>query len=83
MYKITLKLQQMRNLKHMTQKRLAFLANISQGHISELETGNKSPTLKTVEGLADALKTSPCDLLEVDTFKNENKIRLNWKRLEK
>lgn len=45
MYKITLELQQMRNLKHMTQKRLAFLANISQGHISELETGNKSPTL--------------------------------------
>lgn len=83
MYKITLKLQQIRNLKHMTQKRLAFLANISQGHISELETGNKSPTLKTVEGLASALKTSPCDLLEVDTFKNENKIRLNWKRLEK
>lgn len=83
MYKITLKLQQMRNLKHMTQKRLAFLANISQGHISELETGNKSPTLKTVEGLASALKTSPCDLLEVYTFKNENKIRLNWKRLEK
>ncbi|MGH4052382.1 MAG: hypothetical protein ACREVX_13820 [Clostridium sp.] len=32
MYKITLKLQQMRNLKHMAQKRLAFLANISQGH---------------------------------------------------
>lgn len=83
MYKITLKLQQMRNLKHMTQKRLAFLANISQGHISELETGNKSPTLKTVEGLASALKTSPCDLLEVSTSKNENKIRLNWKRLEK
>ena len=83
MYKITLKLQQMRNLKHMTQKRLAFLANISQGHISELETGNKSPTLKTVEALASALKTSPCDLLEVSTSKNENKIRLNWKRQEK
>jgi len=83
MYKITLKLQQMRNLKHMTQKRLAFLANLSQGHISELETGNKSPTLKTVEGLASALKTSPCDLLEVSTSNNENKIRLNWKWQEK
>jgi hypothetical protein len=36
-----------------------------------------------VEGLASALKTSPCDLLEVSTSKNENKMRLNWKRLEK
>ena len=50
----------------MTQKRLAYLSNLSQSHISELERGIESPTLKTVENLADALKTHPSDLLEVN-----------------
>lgn len=73
MYKITLKLQKSRKLKHMTQKRLAVLASISQSHISELESGKQSPTLKTVENLANVLKTSPYDLLEIETFKNKIK----------
>ena len=71
MYKFTLKLQEVRKRKGFTQKRLAFIASISQSHISELERGHESPTLKTVENLADALKTHPYDLLEVDTFKNK------------
>ena len=71
MYKITLKLKEVRKLKHMTQKRLAVLTSISQGHISDLESGNKSPTLKTVGNLADALKTHPYDLLEIENFKNK------------
>ncbi|WP_367302969.1 helix-turn-helix domain-containing protein [Clostridium sp. DSM 17811] len=71
MYKFTLKLQEVRKRMCMTQKRLAFIASVSQSHISELERGHESPTLKTVENLADALKTHPYDLLEVDTFKNK------------
>jgi len=71
MYKFTLKLQEVRERKFMTQKRLAFIASVSQSHISELERGHESPTLKTVENLADALKTHPYDLLEVDNFKNK------------
>ncbi|MBU3184876.1 helix-turn-helix transcriptional regulator [Clostridium estertheticum] len=50
----------------MTQKRLAYLSNLSQSHISELETDKQSPTLKTVENLADALKTHPDKLIEVE-----------------
>lgn len=49
----------------LTWKRLAFSANLSQSHISELERDIESPTLKTVENLADALKTYPCNLLEI------------------
>lgn len=66
MYKFKFKLQAVRKLKSMTQKRLAFLSKISQSHISDLESDKKSPTLKTVEDLADALKTYPSNLLEVD-----------------
>jgi len=66
MYKFRFKLQEVRKLKGMTQKRLAFLANLSQSHISELENDIESPTLKTVENLADALETHPLKLLEID-----------------
>jgi len=66
MYKFKFKLEAVRKLKHMTQKRLAYLSNVSQSHISELETEKQSPTLKTVESLADALKTHPEDLLVID-----------------
>ena len=66
MYKFKFKLEAVRKLKCMTQKRLAYLSNISQSHISELETNKQSPTLKTVENLADALKTHPENLLEID-----------------
>ncbi|MGV8984502.1 helix-turn-helix domain-containing protein [Clostridium sp.] len=66
MYKFKFKLEAVRKLKCMTQKRLAYLSNISQSHISELETNKQSPTLKTVENLADALKTHPENLLEIN-----------------
>ena len=66
MYKFKFKLQAVRKLKCMTQKRLAYLSKISQSHISDLESDKESPTLKTVENLADALKTYPSNLLEID-----------------
>jgi len=67
MYIFKFKLQELRKRKCMTQKRLAYLSNLSQSHISELERNKQSPTLKTVENLADALKTHPENLLEIDT----------------
>ena len=70
MYKFRFKLQEVRKLKGMTQKKLALLANLSQSHISELERAIESPTLKTVENLADALKTYPCNLLEIENKKH-------------
>jgi len=66
MYKFRFKLNEVRKFKCISQKRLAYLSKISQSHISELERGVQSPTLKTVENLADALKTHPSNLLEVD-----------------
>ena len=64
MYKLKFKLKEVRKFKGMSQKRLAYLSNLSQSHISELEKNKQSPTLRTVEKVADALKTYPEDLLE-------------------
>jgi transcriptional regulator with XRE-family HTH domain len=65
MYIFRFKLNEVRKFKRITQKRLANLSKISQSHISDLERGTQSPSLKTVESLAHALKTHPSDLLEI------------------
>ncbi|APC40823.1 helix-turn-helix domain-containing protein [Clostridium estertheticum] len=70
MYKFKFRLNEIRKFKCISQKRLAYLSEISQSHISELERGTQSPTLKTVENLAHALKTHPSDLLEVEDKKH-------------
>ena len=63
MYKLKFKLKEFRKIKGMSQKKLAYLSNLSQSHISELEKNKQSPTLITVEKVADALKIYPEDLL--------------------
>ena len=65
MYICRFKLQELRKFKGMTQKKLASLSNISQSHISELESNKESPTLDTIESIANALKTNPLNLLEI------------------
>lgn len=43
--------------------RLADFAGVSRGYLSELLRGKKTPTLTTVERIAEALEVSACDLL--------------------
>lgn len=41
------------------------MCGLSQGYISDLESGNKSPTLRVVEQIANVLKVHPCELIEI------------------
>jgi transcriptional regulator with XRE-family HTH domain len=43
----------------MTQERLADLALISRNYVGDVERGVKSPTLATVQRLANALEVEP------------------------
>ena len=54
-----LKLKEIRVEKKLTQIKLAELAGISQGYLSELERNRKSPTLRQVCKIADALNVHP------------------------
>lgn len=51
--------------KKKTQKQLSIMCGLSQGYISDLESGNKSPTLRVVEQIANVLKVHPCELIEI------------------
>ena len=61
----------------LTQKELALKCNLSQSHISELEHNLKSPTVKTLESIANALNVCIFDLLEykcnIDCAEKKNK----------
>lgn len=70
----TLQVKKYRILRRYTQKQLAQKAGLTQGYVTALEKTNrtKSPTLKTIEKLANALEVHPFDLLEYqNSYKNK------------
>jgi DNA-binding XRE family transcriptional regulator len=52
----------LRESQDITQMELSFRTNISQGHISDIESGRRTGTLATLHAIANALK-APLDLL--------------------
>jgi transcriptional regulator with XRE-family HTH domain len=55
--------RQLRLARHMTQEQLAEATGFSQQYISDLERGLRNPTVVSLHELAQALKSSPVDLL--------------------
>jgi len=59
-----MQLKRLRKMQGWSQARLAELASLSQAYISELEAGEKQPTLPIIQKLATALGVSVAELLE-------------------
>lgn len=57
------RVRERRNELNWTQKQLARKLDMSQGYLSEIETGLRAPTLDTVERIAKALKSTADSLL--------------------
>jgi transcriptional regulator with XRE-family HTH domain len=51
----------------LSQEQLAFRAGVTRNYVGGLERGEKSPTLRTLDKLAEALDISPLDLLTKPT----------------
>jgi transcriptional regulator with XRE-family HTH domain len=56
-------LRRVRHQAGLSQEELAFRAGVTRNYVGGLERGEKSPTLRTLDKLAEALGTSPLDLL--------------------
>jgi len=56
----------MRQARGLSQVRLAELSHVSQAYISELEAGDKQPTITILKRLASALGVSVAELLGED-----------------
>lgn len=63
------RIKQERERRGLSQEEMAELANTSQAQISQVETGNRVPTVGTLLNLASALK---CDLL-IDLVRDPRK----------
>lgn len=57
-----LKIKEIRIKKNFTQTELAKKAHISQSYLSELESNKKSPTLRQLCRIAEALSVQPEEL---------------------
>lgn len=57
-------LKQLRNEKGISQEELGFESGYHRTYISMLERGKKSPSLKTLFQLANALNVEPSDIME-------------------
>jgi XRE family transcriptional regulator, regulator of sulfur utilization len=57
-------LKKVRAKKKMSQGDIARALEVDKGYISNIESGNKNPTLATIQRLADALNVSADELLK-------------------
>lgn len=55
--------RQLRISRGMTQERLAEVSGFSQQYISDLERGRRNPTVVSLFDLAQALETTPAELV--------------------
>jgi transcriptional regulator with XRE-family HTH domain len=53
-----------RKLKGMTQEQLALEAGMERSYVSDLERGERNPSVKALGRLAAALSVAPMDLLD-------------------
>ncbi|WP_028778772.1 helix-turn-helix domain-containing protein [Shimazuella kribbensis] len=55
---MSLAIKEIRKKKQITQKQLAEITRLSQSYLSQIESGSRQPTLKTLCVLADSLNVS-------------------------
>lgn len=53
----------------LTQEELAELANLSRSYVADIERGRYSPSMSTLEKIAEALNITVADILSKDTDK--------------
>lgn len=58
-----LNLKKCRQLKGISQKKLCSMLKISQGYLSEIESGKKSPTVRMLYKISNTLEICPHILL--------------------
>jgi len=60
--KVRRNIVRIRQEKGYTQERLAYESGISKGFLSEIESGKKSPTIRTLEKIAETLEITLSEL---------------------
>jgi transcriptional regulator with XRE-family HTH domain len=77
-YDLRERLRYLRELKHLTQKQLADLADVSQATIAHIEKSTKDPSVETLRKLSEAL-----DIHVATLFSNDDVYVFDLKRLRR
>ena len=64
------KIQQIRKSRGFTQEKLAEIIEMDSGYICKMETGRHTPSLETLEKLANALKVDMKEFLDFSSLQN-------------
>lgn len=76
-------IKKFREQRNLSQDELANLASISQGFLNEIEHGQKTPSLFTLEKIANALKINLDELIRGDIkFPREKIIKIKKRSSE-
>lgn len=68
--KIGDRIKELRKLKNMSQKDLAYSSDLDRSYIASVENGQRNISIKNIEKIADALNVSLKNFFNNDTFEN-------------
>ncbi len=72
--KLGQRIAELRKTARLTQFELAEAANIGNDFVSRIERGDRTPSLKVLEQIAEALNVEAKDLFNFDVDKNKNRF---------
>ncbi len=75
------RIKSLRQVRGLTQERVAERTGLSVNYLSRIERGLENPTLDTLLGLAKALKAEPLDLFTFEHEDDPKKLRQVLARL--
>jgi transcriptional regulator with XRE-family HTH domain len=68
-----MRLQELREARGLSQLKLGEISGVAQSFINSIEAGRKSPTLRTLQKLANALEVEVTDLISTPKFSSQQK----------
>lgn len=68
--KIGLRIKELRELKNITQKDLAYASDLDRSYIASVESGHRNISIVNIEKIANSLKVSMKDFFDHTNFEN-------------
>lgn len=72
--KVAVRLREIRNARHLSQRQLAARLDVPRTYISKIENGRAMPTLASLQRLATALAVPMCEMVRDDRYEREREI---------
>lgn len=72
--KVAVRLRELRNARHLSQRQLAARLDVPRTYISKIENGRALPTLSSLQRLAQALAVPMCEMVHDVRYEREREI---------